>query len=258
MRVLGIDLGSRRVKICQMKNGIIEKQDKFGTVDFYKNYCKNIDGKIQVDFEKLGFLMGKLNIATGYGRNNMSFHGFEIITELKAHTYGAMFSTDLKNFSLLDMGGQDVKLIKVEKGIIVDMELNEKCAASCGRYLENMANVLEVSLDELSNYYENPVKLNSTCAIFSESELIGEISRGKKLPELCVGINYSLYKRLKPMLDRFVGKLLLVSGGVAKNNAIIKYLKEDYNEVKVLEESDFVGALGCCTYGNIKLSKEKK
>jgi predicted CoA-substrate-specific enzyme activase len=252
MRVLGIDLGSRRVKVCQMKNGIIEKQDKFGTVDFYKNYCKNIHGKIQVDFEKLGFLMGKLNIATGYGRNNMSFHGFEVITELKAHTYGAMFSTDLKNFSLLDMGGQDVKLIKVEKGIIVDMELNEKCAASCGRYLENMANVLEVSLDELSDYYENPVKLNSTCAIFSESELIGEISKGRNIEELCAGINYSLYTRLKPMLNRFTGKTLLVSGGVAKNKAIIKYLGENYDEVIALGNSDFVGTVGCCHFGQRK------
>lgn len=258
MRVLGIDLGSRRVKICQMKNGVIEKKAKFGTVDFYKNYCQNIEGQIHVDFDKLGFSMGLINIATGYGRNNMSFYGFEVINELKAHTYGAIFQTDFKNFSLLDMGGQDVKIIKVEKGIIVDMELNEKCAASCGRYLENMANILEVSLEEMASYYKNPVKLNSTCAIFSESELIGEISRGKNLSELCAGINYSLYKRLKPMLDRFIGKILLVSGGVAKNNAIINFLKEEYGEVRVLEDSDFVGALGCCNFGILKLNKEKR
>jgi len=253
MRVLGIDLGSRRVKICQMKDGLVEKQDKFGTVDFYKNYCKNLHGKIYVDFDKLGFVMGDINVATGYGRNNMSFHGFEVINELKAHTYGAIHKTDLNNFCLLDMGGQDVKIVKVEKGIIVDMELNEKCAASCGRYLENMASILEVSLDEMSKFHENPVKLSATCAIFSESELVGEISKGKTLEELCAGINFSLYQRLKPMIGRFGGKLLLVSGGVAKNEAIIRFLETDYKQVTVLGDSDFVGALGCCYYGNKKL-----
>lgn len=255
MRIMGIDLGSRRVKICSMVDGVLEKKEKFGTIDFYRNYCKNIEGKIHVDFDKLGFITGDINIATGYGRNNMSFYGFDIINELKAHTYGAVFKTDLKEFCLLDMGGQDVKVVKVEKGIIVDMELNEKCAASCGRYLENMASILEVSLDELANHHENPVKLSSTCAIFSESELVGEISKGKELSELCAGINYSLYQKLKPMLNRFSGKLLLVSGGVAKNSAIINFLKNDYNEVKVLGDSDYIGALGCCFYG-IKKSRE--
>lgn len=252
MRVLGMDLGSRRVKICSMVEGQIEKQEKYGTVDFYKNYCKNIDGKIHVNFEKLGFSIADKNIATGYGRNNMGLYGFEIINELKAHTYGAMFATGLKEFVLLDLGGQDVKVVKVEKGIIVDMELNEKCAASCGRYLENMANVLELSLDELANHSENPVKLNSTCAIFSESELIGEISKGRRIEELCAGINYSLYTRLKPMLNRFNGETLLVSGGVAKNKAIIKYLGENYNEVIALGNSDFVGTVGCCHFGQRK------
>ena len=100
MRVLGMDLGSRRVKICSMVEGQIEKQEKYGTVDFYKNYCKNIDGKIHVNFEKLGFSIADKNIATGYGRNNMGLYGFEIINELKAHTYGAMFATGLKEFGV--------------------------------------------------------------------------------------------------------------------------------------------------------------
>ena len=99
----------------------------------------------------------------------------------------------------------------IVNNIKVNLELNEKCAASCGRYLENMANVLEISLDELSEHFENPVKLNSTCAIFSETELIGEISRGRTLEELCSGINYSLFLRLKPMLNKFKDKTLLVT-----------------------------------------------
>lgn len=255
MEILGIDLGSRRVKVCFMAKGHIKKQEKFNTIDFYKNYCKNIDGQLHVDFEKLGFQIGKINVATGYGRNNMKIHNFEIINELKAHTLGAVWKTNLKEFILLDMGGQDVKIVKVKNENIIDMELNEKCAASCGRYLENMANILEVSLDELAEYHENPVKLSSTCAIFSESELVGEISKGKKSSELCAGINYSLYQRLQPMISRFKGELLLVSGGVAKNSAIIKYLENDYSQVEVLKDSEYIGAIGCCFYGTKKIGQ---
>lgn len=252
MKILGMDLGSRRVKICYMEDGKLKKQNKYSTIEFYRDYCKNLDGVLHVDFDKIGFQKGDINVATGYGRNNMSFHGFKVINELKAHAYGAIFSSNLKDFVLLDLGGQDVKIMKIERGIIVDLELNEKCAASCGRYLENMANVLEISLDELSEHFENPVKLNSTCAIFSETELIGEISRGRTLGELCSGINYSLFLRLKPMLNKFKDKTLLVSGGVAKNKAIISFLEKEYEKVIPLEASDYIGAIGSCFYGKLK------
>lgn len=111
-------------------------------------------------------------------------------------------------------------MVKVEKGVATDLELNEKCAASCGRYLENMANVLEISLDEMSQYSENPVDLNSTCAVFSESELIGKIAEGVHIERLCAGVNYSLYKRLQPLLSKFRGKKLVITGGVANNHSI--------------------------------------
>ena len=159
-------------------------------------------------------------------------------------------------FILLDIGGQDVKAIKIEKGLIVDLELNEKCAASCGRYLENMANVLEVDLEEMSKYSQNPIPLNSTCAVFSESELIGKIAEGKDIETLCASVNYSLYKRLKPLLNSFKSNKLVLSGGVAKNEAISKFLSNDYEYVIKLEEAQYNGAIGCCYYGSKFLKEE--
>lgn len=143
-----------------------------------------------------------------------------------------------------------LKLSKIEKGLTTDLELNEKCAASCGRYLENMANVLEISLDEMSTHYENPIELNSTCAVFSESELIGKIAEGVSIKELCAGVNYSLYKRLHPLLSKFKGKNLVLTGGVANNKAIKMYLKKDYENIVSIEEPQFNGAIGCCCYGS--------
>ena len=249
MRVLGIDLGSREVKIVLMEDNKIIQKKKVSTMSFYRDYC-DFDGKVIVNLEKLDIGQIDKAVSTGYGKNNTDLKLFTPINEIKAHVYGGMYQTNLMDFILLDVGGQDVKVVKVEKGITTDLELNEKCAASCGRYLENMANVLEISLDDMSVHHENPVELNSTCAVFSESELIGKIAEGISIECLCSGVNYSLYKRLKPLLSKFKGKKLVLTGGVANNAAIKKYLKEDYEEIVSIEEPQFNGAIGCCFYGS--------
>lgn len=247
MRRLGIDLGSREVKIVIVEKENIILKNKISTMIFYRDFC-SYDGKMMVDLEKLDIRNIDSAISTGYGRNNTDLKLFKSINEIKAHVYGALFQTKLREFILLDIGGQDVKVVKVENGIITDLELNEKCAASSGRYLENMANMLEVSLDSLCKCYKEPVELNSTCAVFSESELIGKIAEGIEIERLCAGVNYSLYKKIKPFLNRFQGQNLILAGGVAKNQAIYNYLKNDYDKIIVLEEAQFNGAIGCCYY----------
>jgi predicted CoA-substrate-specific enzyme activase len=222
---------------------------------FYRDYC-SFDGKVVVDLKKLDIGEVDKAVSTGYGKNNTNLKLFTQINEIKAHTYGAIYQTDLKDFMLLDVGGQDVKVVKVEKGITTDLELNEKCAASCGRYLENMANVLEVSLDEMSKHSKDPVDLNSTCAVFSESELIGKIAEGVEVERLCAGVNYSLYKRLHPLLNKFRGQKLVLTGGVANNAAIKKYLQNDYEEIVSVKEPQFNGAIGCCYYASKFLKQD--
>lgn len=249
MKILGIDLGSREVKMAVMEDGRIIKKLKISTMAFYRDYC-SYDGKVSVDLKKLGMDFMDRFISTGYGRNNTDLNKFKTINEIKAHVYGGIYQTGLKDFILLDVGGQDVKVAKVEKGFITDLELNEKCAASCGRYLENMAAVLELTLGELSRYDEDPISLNATCAVFSESELIGKIAEGVDIQRLCAGVNYSLYQRLHPLLNNFKGKQLILTGGVAKNMAIRKYLKEDYDEIVPIDDPQFNGAIGCCYYGS--------
>ncbi len=121
---------------------------------FYKDFC-TYDGELRVNLKALGISETDFDsgISTGYGRNNTNLIGFKAINEIKAHAYGAMYQSGKKDLILLDVGGQDVKIMRVEKGIVTDLELNDKCAASCGRYLENMASILEVELDELAAHY---------------------------------------------------------------------------------------------------------
>lgn len=259
MKALGIDLGSREVKII-----ILDDEDQvcfsksLSTMRFYKDHCR-YDQQVIVDLKSLGIKEGNydIGISTGYGRNNTNLLGFEPINEIKAHAYGAMHQTKLKNMILLDVGGQDVKIMRVENGLVTDLDLNDKCAASCGRYLENMASILEVELDEMAMHYKNPIELNSTCAVFSESELIGKIAEGLSLDVLCASVNNSLYQRLKHMLVRYPGELIMLSGGVAKGEAIRKLIEQDYDKVLLLDEPQFNGAIGCCSYG-IKVLRNRE
>jgi predicted CoA-substrate-specific enzyme activase len=169
---------------------------------------------------------------------------------MKAHLYGAIYQTGMENFTLLDLGGQDSKVVKVKNKKMIDFVTNDKCAASSGRYLENMAKVLGISLQELSRYWKNPVELNSTCAVFGETELIGKIIEGHSIEKLAAGVNYTIFKRVKPMLFKLYSDAIIFTGGVAKNRAIIKILESETGaEVILSDYPQYNGAIGCCYYG---------
>lgn len=249
MTFVGIDLGSRAVKIAMMDGNEVKGEKILGTMAFYRDYTSYANEKVHVDLEKLGICSDDMKIiSTGYGRNNLKLYNSEIINEIKAHVYGSLYQTELRDFTLLDIGGQDTKIVKVEKGIITDLILNDKCAASSGRYLENMASVLEISLEELISCYETPVDLNTTCAVFGESELIGKIAEGYGVKELAAGVNYSLYQRIKPLLRDFRNRVLVLTGGVANNKAIQKYLAKDFEEIIVPNRPQLNGAIGCAYF----------
>ena len=245
--ILGIDLGSRNVKLCLMKNGTIESRNIIESMEFYRKYGARTENGFSVNISALGFSNVDCIIATGYGRMSAALTGAESISELKAHFLGALFQSGFTTFTLLDMGGQDYKVIHVENGRMVDMATNDKCAASTGRYLENMASVLGISLEEIGKYYEDPVNLSSTCAIFGESELIGLIVKGESVNRLAAGVNRAVVERIVPLLERMGEDIIVMSGGVALNRAVVKIVGElSGRNVRVLDDPMHNGAIGCC------------
>ena len=255
--ICGIDLGSRSVKIALMRSRIegegleILRLESLDTIRFYREYGRKQGEKLVVDFEALGLPVVDRLVSTGYGRNTLELAGGEAIPELKAHVLGALYQTGLKDFTLVDLGGQDSKIIQVRKGKMIDFMTNDKCAASSGRYLENMASILDVSLEELGQYADAPVELNSTCAVFGESELIGKIVEGFPLAELAAGVNATIVKRILPLLRSFTGEVLVFTGGVAHNRSVGKLLEAGSGKkVVVPKEPQFNGAIGCCVEGH--------
>lgn len=250
----GIDLGSRMVKVALFSDQEIKGFFKFDTIEFYRKYGRKEGDSLVVDFERLGLPgfnfsaeAGDRLVTTGYGRNTLSISGGEVIPEIKAHVLGAVYQTGLNDFTILDLGGQDSKVVLVRNGKAVDFQTNDKCAAGSGRYLENMAAVLGISPEEMSRHADNAVDLTSTCAIFGESELIGKIIEGYPVEELAAGVNYTIYKRIKPMLLQLASLKLIFTGGVAENTAISRILQREMNvEVIIPRYPQFNGAIGCC------------
>lgn len=249
-KILGVDLGSRNVKIAFMENGSVTSVETVETIEFYKKYGVSSDSGFHVDLSAFDCRGAGKIIATGYGRMAASVTGAENISEISAHYLGAMHQTCLRNFTLVDIGGQDFKLMWIENGEIRDFVTNDKCAASSGRYLENMAHVLGISLEEIGQYHEDPVSLSSTCAIFGESELIGMIVRGEPVSRCAAGVNRSVVERFMPFLNRMGDDQIVLAGGVALNRAIVYIVKDlTGREVTVLKDPVHNGAIGCCVKG---------
>jgi predicted CoA-substrate-specific enzyme activase len=238
-----------------MRGGEILRLADLDTIAFYKKYGRIVDDELSLDLQGSGIFsadeLGEAQITvTGYGRNSINLHGARVISEIKAHVAGARTQTGLTDFTLLDMGGQDTKVAQVVAGRLTDFVMNDKCAASSGRYLENMASVLEVSLDELSSHCDEPVALDATCGIFGESELIGQILRGYPVARLCAGVNLTLVKRVMPMLKRFPSDTLVITGGVALNGAMITLLRAQCGmEIIIPKHPQHNGAIGCASNG---------
>lgn len=253
---IGIDLGSREMKIVVYDGKDFLEMKKYDTIKFYKKFGKRDKGKIRIDLEDFHSNLKKVSlkqlrnsdqlIVTGYGRNNLNVKGATIISEINAHARGAVHQTGLFDFTLIDLGGQDSKVTLIRKGNVVDFVMNDKCAAGGGRYLENMARVLGMTLKELGLYDKNPVEISSTCATFGETEMLGKVMEGCKAEELAAGINQAVFNRICPILSRFKSDTTVVCGGVAKSQAIKKIIENHTkSNVIVPRYPQFNGAIGC-------------
>lgn len=248
--MIGIDLGSRHVKIVQMIDEEIVKSEIYDTIKFYREYTNRGEKGLLIEPDKLGFTNDFI-VATGYGKITIQIQNAKHIPEIQAHVKGAVWQSSLADFTLLDIGGQDTKVVKVRNKRVVDFLTNDRCAASSGRYMENMASVLGISLDELALYSEDPVELSTTCAIFGETEIIAKIVEGYEISRLAAGINYTLYKRFASLLSKMASDVIVLSGGGSKNQALKRIIEKERNvKVVSLDYPQLNGAIGCAVYGS--------
>jgi (R)-2-hydroxyacyl-CoA dehydratese activating ATPase len=242
---LGIDIGSRKVKFALLANDQKLKLWSMPTPELYHQHLhRKQNGSNELDFTSLGLPQVETVAATGYGRTNVKLEKALVVSEILAHAAGALLVFQ-GEFLMLDMGGQDTKVALVRDGYVEDFSVNDKCAAGSGRYLENMAQVLGVTLDQLFSFHDDPADLTTTCAVYAESEIVGKLAEGVSMQQLCAGVNYSTFLKIRPMLERWHQKNMVFVGGGAKNQAMLYYLQQAGYSVIIPKAPEYNGALGC-------------
>jgi len=193
-------------------------------------------------------LAGLPIVSTGYGRTSVEFT-HEAVTEITCHSVGVhSLNADIR--LLIDVGGQDSKVIKIgPNGRPTDFELNDKCSAGTGRFLEVMARVLEVSIDDLGPLAlqsTSPCTISSTCTVFAESEVVGKIGTGVAPADIAAGAHSAMAAKVGALARR-VGLTtpIGVTGGVALNSAFRHYLSKQLDSpLWIPEKPQLTGALG--------------
>ena len=198
-------------------------------------------------------------IGTGYGRATLPFSKEHIRSEILCHGLGAHIMHP-KTATVLDIGGQDTKAIQVDpQGIVESFQMNDRCAAGCGRYLGYIADEMNLGLHELgpmAMQSKRKVRINSTCTVFAGAELRDRLSMGEKREDIVSGLHRAIILRAMSILSRSGGirDEFTFTGGVAKNEAAVAVLKEiaieNYGEVtmNVNPDSIYTGALGAATF----------
>ena len=198
-------------------------------------------------------------VGTGYGRARLPFSKEHIRSEILCHGLGAHVMYP-GTATVLDIGGQDTKAIQVDPaGIVESFQMNDRCAAGCGRYLGYIADEMNMGLHELGPLAmksTKTIRINSTCTVFAGAELRDRLSLGDKREDIMAGLHRAIILRAMSILARSGGvrDQFTFTGGVAKNEAAVKSLKELINEnygevtLNIDPDSIYTGALGGATF----------
>jgi len=253
MLVAGVDVGAATAKTVIMLDGKVAGQAVIPTGDRIVVAAENVT---RLALEKAGMWRDGFNfedgfdyvISTGYGRHGVPFAN-KAVTEIICHAQGAHFLLPATR-TIIDIGGQDSKAIGLdENGNVINFVMNDKCAAGTGRFLEVMAEVLGVTIDELGPIAlksHTPCQISSTCTIFAESEVVSLRAEGQLREDLIAGIVRAVSHRVAVMA-KTVGfkREVAFTGGVAKNIGVKKALEDEINiEIIVPEQPQTMGALG--------------
>ncbi len=222
-------------------------------IDGSNNVPGTIEDTLGVELEET-YLVG-----TGYGRVTLPFSKEHIRSEILCHGLGAHMMYP-KTRTVLDIGGQDTKGIQIDNaGIVENFQMNDRCAAGCGRYLGYIADEMNMGLHELGPLAmksNRPARINSTCTVFAGAELRDRLSLGEKREDILAGLHRAIILRAISIISRSGGVTdeFTFTGGVAKNDAAVrelrKVIKENYGEVtiNINPDSIYTGALGAAEF----------
>jgi len=235
----GLDVGSRTIKLVILNSQIREQKVVDSGINPLKRCQELLADK---PYDRL--------VVTGYGRHLVApLMGGEVVSEIKAFALGAHYLVSSAH-TVIDIGGQDSKVISIgNSGEVVKFEMNDRCAAGTGKFLEIMARTLEVDLSHFGDLAINASKstrINSLCTVFAESEVVSLIAKGEESNSIALGLHEAIATRIAGMV-RHTGlkNTVLFVGGGALNNCLHELLSHKLDiEIVRVDSPQTVGALG--------------
>lgn len=243
MNYVGIDIGSTASKVAVRgeKNMFFVLPTGWSS----KETCQKIEEKLREEGIEVRSDDTKV-VATGYGRVAVEFADY-VITEITCHARGGREMAG-DNCTIIDVGGQDTKVIIVENGMVQDFLMNDKCSAGTGKFLEIMANRLGVTLQELFDMAAGGTTLpiSSLCTVFAESEVINYIGEGRRREDIAAGVVDSVAAKVAQLSQRkTLSDKVVLTGGLSDSEYFTKILSAKVNHVVDLAENGrYAGALG--------------
>ena len=255
----GLDIGSTMTKVVIMSGGVISS-----VVGPTGPEQRRLANKVMEEaLKKIGLPFASITyvVATGYGRINVPFADRQI-TEIACHARGVA-SIFPEARTIIDIGGQDSKGIKVDGGRPVDFVMNDKCAAGSGRFLEVIADTLGVKIEELGEISltsKKPANISNICTIWAEQEVVEMLAGGAPLNDLVAGVHASLADRISRMIRRLdVVREVVMTGGGAKNIGLVKAFSDKLGcPILIPPEPLITGAVGAALLGMDLVEKAKK
>lgn len=241
---VGIDIGSTSAKtvVVDREMNILYKSVRptgWSSIDTAEGIRKDLDAA--------GFMGSCIVVATGYGRVSVPFAN-KCITEITCHANGAAVLYNIKSGTVIDIGGQDTKVISLEAGMVKDFIMNDKCSAGTGRFLEVMANTLSLRPDELCELASKGggISISSMCTVFAESEVISLIGRGEKKENIAFAVVDSIVKKVASQVRKLgLNGDVYLTGGLCECEYLIKALSAELKTIVVsIPDGRFAGAYG--------------
>lgn len=217
--------------------------------------------------ESLEFLLQKNGIvrseviisATGYGREAIDFAD-DIFTEITCHAFGGIQLLP-ETGGIIDIGGQDSKVIKIANKKVSDFLMNDKCAAGPGRFLSMACETMGIDLQDIDEFVDlsDAIPINSMCTVFAESEIIGLLSMQKERSQIMAGVLQSIAQKIRQMagkMDFDTECPLLMTGGLSQSKALVSAISEATGlHVITQKQAIFAGAVGACICADKKVAK---
>lgn len=240
---LGIDIGSTYIKAV-LADGNEIYYEKMETGWDPKNNAKLVVDRL---IQQVGNLQKLIcySVSTGYGRN--LYPSDRQVTEITCHAYGSAFLFPGIDY-LIDIGGQDCKIIRMNsEGKVLDFVMNDKCAAGTGKFLQIMADRMQIDLENFSMManLEQPAQISNMCTVFAETEVISLIAGGESRENIIGGIFHSAAKRISSMALKIKGDQGALVGGGSNFDALKNALERELGKnLRTHQFSEFTGAIG--------------